>query len=225
MILASGFVVSCGEFFYDMELKALLNNGLVGYWPIIGTSPNQNDYSGYGNIIHFSNTYSFTLGKFGTACSFGSNGTALSTGTITNINLSQNNSLSISCWMYLVTVTSETFIINVVHPTTSPFMSFNTGSDNQLRFSVSTPAYVRSPGLTLNTWHYVAGTYDGRVIRLYIDGVLAGETPSLNQLINPTDIRFHTGGTGDDLYLDEVRIYDRALSQDEIKELMSIGME
>lgn len=78
-------------------------------------------------------------------------------------------------------------------------------------------------------WHHVAGTYDGTYTRIYIDGVL--ETTSDPCIITPivNDHPVTIGqvapaflytdpytGTG---YIDEVRIYDRALSLGDILSL------
>ncbi|HEU5172936.1 MAG TPA: LamG-like jellyroll fold domain-containing protein, partial [Nitrososphaeraceae archaeon] len=72
-------------------------------------------------------------------------------------------------------------------------------------------------------WHYVLLTYDGKVLRLYIDGVLAdskitsGVTPD-----NNGDQEFVIGGDSsiDDRFLkgdlDEIRVWNRALGTEEI---------
>ena len=80
-------------------------------------------------------------------------------------------------------------------------------------------------------WHHVAATYDGVHIRCYVDGVFQG-----HQVKNPGPLKKSTWdlcignsvvdyGTGEflafDGLIDEVRIYNRALSPDEIKTLAS----
>ena len=87
-----------------------------------------------------------------------------------------------------------------------------------------------SPTLWDNTWHFVAGTYDGQVVRLYVDGTEVG-TPTpvtlgafgyqlpdgdslyLGAYHGTCDLRF------DDGQLDEVRLFDRALTAAEISDL------
>jgi hypothetical protein len=72
----------------------------------------------------------------------------------------------------------------------------------------------------LNAWHHVAATYDGYKMKIYIDGVLMGQRDFAGQISvnnNPltlgNQVGFPTfyGGS-----LDEVRIWNRALSQCEI---------
>jgi hypothetical protein len=75
--------------------------------------------------------------------------------------------------------------------------------------------------LPVNTWTHLAATYDGAVLRIYLNGTLAG---SLNQsgAINVSDGALRIGGNsiwGEWFsgLIDEVRVYNRALSQAEIQ--------
>jgi hypothetical protein len=87
---------------------------------------------------------------------------------------------------------------------------------------------VVSPALAPGRWYYLAGTYDGRYLKLYIDGVLnqSHEVGSIIAYTGPAPLMI--GSTmntnhGDkgvfDGIIDDVSIYSRALSDAEIKEL------
>lgn len=71
-------------------------------------------------------------------------------------------------------------------------------------------------------WHHIAEIYDGETVKLYIDGTLdtqaepAGKLP-INNL--PMWIGARPGGVAAKGIIDEVRFYDRALSEQEIKAL------
>ena len=80
-----------------------------------------------------------------------------------------------------------------------------------------------------NFWHHVCGTYDGQMIRTYIDGVLDVEAP-YSGLINtstypiqiagiPGELTGLTSGRQWDGVLDEIRVYNYALSETEIRAL------
>ena len=79
-----------------------------------------------------------------------------------------------------------------------------------------------------NTWTHLAVTYDNATLRLYINGVQASSVAYTGNLItsaNPLQIG------GDSLYgqyfqgiIDEVRVYDRALSQAEIQADMNTAV-
>ena len=78
--------------------------------------------------------------------------------------------------------------------------------------------------LLLNEWHHVVGTYDGAAVKLYLNGDLIGTTaitgaPLIGQGVVgigaqlPEIKRFFHG------IIDDVRIYNRALSAEEIQQL------
>jgi hypothetical protein len=78
--------------------------------------------------------------------------------------------------------------------------------------------------VTLNTWHHVAAVGDGSTLKIYLDGQLLG-TSSANTLdYGSSDYPFNIGGGGIwdasgnqfNGLIDEVAVYDRALSADEV---------
>lgn len=77
-------------------------------------------------------------------------------------------------------------------------------------------------------WTHLAGTYDGQEIRLYVNGVLAAATPAVGNMAqcnqrmalgsrSSLDQHFFPGR------LDEVAIFDRALSPSEVQALAEAG--
>jgi len=89
------------------------------------------------------------------------------------------------------------------------------------RYIAGSKSEVFGPLLTLDVYSHVVGTFDGSIIRLYIDGALVANT--LNMIDLPDrGVGFAIGAKGDgvpgyfDGRLDEVAVYDRALSAAEI---------
>ena len=77
-------------------------------------------------------------------------------------------------------------------------------------------------------WHHVCGTYDGETIRLYIDGVLDVEGPYtglINTSTQPIRISENAQATGRqwDGILDEVRVYNYAISETDLRALTAQG--
>lgn len=78
-----------------------------------------------------------------------------------------------------------------------------------------------------NAWQFVAGTYDGKALRIYYNGVLEGVTQASGKPLRHTPGDLSIGGTPlDDGYywpmkgfIGDVRFYDRALSDAEIASL------
>jgi hypothetical protein len=74
-------------------------------------------------------------------------------------------------------------------------------------------------------WSHLATTYDGRVQRLYVNGVLVAIRPQQRRKVSESGA-LHVGGSpvwGDRFKgkVDEVRVYNRALSAEEIRTDMS----
>jgi hypothetical protein len=76
--------------------------------------------------------------------------------------------------------------------------------------------------LPLNTWTYLTGTFDGTTMKLYVNGVEVGSQPASSPIDVTTGV-LRIGGdrvwTGEFFpgLIDEVRIYNRALSPTEIQ--------
>jgi hypothetical protein len=81
--------------------------------------------------------------------------------------------------------------------------------------------------ININTWYHAAMTYDGSTLRLFVNGVADGSTPVTGGAIigGTQPLRIGGGAPGNDppFYfpgrIDDVRLYDRALSQAEIQAL------
>lgn len=89
------------------------------------------------------------------------------------------------------------------------------------------PAGSGPGAITLNTWHHVAGTYDGDSVRIYVDGVQRGARGLATGMIKaatfpPRIGRLSDPNQGQTRYwigqIDEVRVWNRALSQSEIQQ-------
>ena len=95
-----------------------------------------------------------------------------------------------------------------------PIVYFNTGTSKTRHRYLSGPA-----ALPLNTWSHLAATYDGVTLRLYINGAQVSSEPNTGSIITTTGA-LRIGGTWAGEFfrglIDEIRIYNRALSPSEI---------
>jgi len=79
----------------------------------------------------------------------------------------------------------------------------------------------------LNTWYHIGMTYDGSALRLYVNGVLDGSVPAtgnIPSIAGPLRIGGVGGGPWDLAgRLDELGLYDRALSAAELQAIYDAG--
>ncbi len=122
---------------------------------------------------------------------------------------------------------------NVLGQTT---FSYSIRADNSgaMRFSLNIGGwqYVLGPTFEEDTWYHITGTYDGTQLILYVDGESVGMTTAsgtINVTADPVCIGnlVNAAGASQNEYwsgvLDEVKIWDRALSADEVSRNMEQG--
>jgi hypothetical protein len=78
--------------------------------------------------------------------------------------------------------------------------------------------------LILNEWNHVAGVWDGSIIRVYWNGALQSETVAVSPPVNSSPSPLIIGKKPDNSYffkgtIDEVMVFNRALSANEVKSL------
>src|SRR5262249_25047021 len=97
---------------------------------------------------------------------------------------------------------------------------------------VSTNSYgqrnVTGPSaLPVNTWTHLAGTYDGTTLRLYVNGTLVASQAASGTITTSTGaVRLGGNAVWGEYFrgrIDDVRIFNRALSQAEVQTDMNTG--
>ncbi len=85
-------------------------------------------------------------------------------------------------------------------------------------------SWVSGGAISTETWYFIVGTYDGTNVRIYVDGELKGGPTALSNSNGDNGVSliasYNSGG--DELFhglIDEVRIYNRALTASEVKAL------
>ncbi|MFA5211145.1 MAG: LamG-like jellyroll fold domain-containing protein [Patescibacteria group bacterium] len=77
--------------------------------------------------------------------------------------------------------------------------------------------------VTDNNWHHMVGTYDGRYMSLYIDGVLAGSYTWSKYTCASSNLYFgysaYSSARAYKGVLDEVKIYNKAIKAEDVKKL------
>jgi len=190
---------------------------LVAWWKLDdGSGTTAIDSSGNGFDITLHNT-TWEDGVFGGAVHFHGVGY----GDVGNFKYS-DNAITVCAWVW-----HDVFRIGEVEryvTVGSVVAVIRKEVDGRLHFYIKTDSNLQHlrvrDVLTEGQWHHVTGTWDGLTQRLYIDGMeIASQRPG-GILSNTSNVTMSSGGEPFNGMLDEVRIYNRALTQDEIQVAM-----
>src|SRR5882724_2948946 len=202
-------------------------SGLVaGYSFAEGSRTTVADVSGNNNRGTLGGGVTWTTqGKFGNALVF--NGASFVTiPAAASLNLT--TAMTLEAWIYPTTAATNwstalmreqpgefVYTLYVGSPSNSPNVFFNTGASSSTERGVAGPS-----ALPVNTWSHLAGTYDGAVVRLYVNGAQVASR-AFTGTIGSTTGALRIGGNGvwGEYFtgrIDEVRIYNRALTPAEI---------
>ena len=203
-------------------------NGLVGWWPFNG---NANDESGNGNN-GTNNNCTFVNDRNGLAASAISlNGTNAYIDVPQSTSLNITNAVTISTWAFLTSYSNTVYIGKTFTNASSvePYQLVTDALGHLLIYVGSSggPLSYRMSSLVLplNQWVHLTATANGTTFRVYINGVDAGVTQE-SQLYpfngtNNYSVKFgkHRGSYFTNGSLDDIGIWNRALTQQEITNL------
>ncbi|OGF67898.1 hypothetical protein A2433_00615 [Candidatus Giovannonibacteria bacterium RIFOXYC1_FULL_48_8] len=221
-----------------------LTSGLVGYWSFDGPDMAGNtafDRSGQGNNGTLTNGPVRTLGKIGQALDFDGSNDYVGMGDPTSgiLDFSDTQSFTISVWSYRTgpnTIAQRLVAKNQTGAAQNGYrLIYETDDKYTMRVddSVNGVQVTSSAMNTLNIWHHVVGVIDraNQILRLYVDGVENGtplDISAVGSLANALnfDIGVASNLTAGSFVvgkIDDVRVYNRVLTSDEIKRLYNLG--
>jgi hypothetical protein len=211
--------------------------GPVAYWPLDGDAA---DRSGHGNngTVFGAET---VAGKMAQALKFDGIDDEITVSAGAELSSVTAGAHSYSAWVFLTREMMPypygAFVIDSSDPTV-PYPS-NDGDQRGLRFlETSAPCFkwvtttrsyqlCASTAVSLFEWHHIAGVYDGLEGRIYVDGVLSGRESSSGTATRTQVWKIgnvSAGGTGLGFFpglIDDVRVYNRALTAAEVATLSS----
>jgi hypothetical protein len=102
-----------------------------------------------------------------------------------------------------------------------PYLTFDYNCPGKASFNVSGSDIFSNTSVSSNTWYFLAGVYLGNQQEVWINVILDKvRSGSASYMSYPVDVeRYSGGGYYTNGLIDEVRIYNRALSDAEIQAL------
>ncbi len=208
-------------------------NGLVGWWPFNG---NANDESGNGNngTVIGATLTGDRFDNSATAYSFnGTNNFIYINNTVGNF---QNSNFTISCWVKDVdSINGGTLISKRKDIGYGNFFSMSWGNAPSLELNqnlMSDYYSYRSSSNLLNNWKSYVLSRTGNIIKIYINGNLhfTDTTSVIHNINNTANLTFGARYAGTNMFdhinskLDDIGIWNRALTESEIKRLYNASL-
>jgi hypothetical protein len=212
--------------FESAEPSDPLKNRLVGYWPL---DDDILDYSGNNHNGYLIGAPTQTVGKVNGAYAFSvTNYIGVSNTAALNV----STALTFAAWVYRTSSASMGIAAKRVQGSDNSYELWHLATDIPT-FSIwvsNAQTAVESTNTVLaNNWGYIVGTYNGAEMNIYVNGVKSASTITKTGPIDTTTDRFNIGmsyNTATYGYIgtiDEVALWNRALSAEEIAELYNSG--
>jgi len=200
----------------------------VAWWPLDeGEGRDVFDWSGRGNHAKIIGSPQWVVGQIDIALSFsGGYDEYVDCGNAASLNIT--NAITLSAWVNTNDAGNSEDNPYVTKGNNS--YALRHGAGNSIGFYIYDSTSPFSATYAVNSgfngvWHHLAGTYDGNNLNLYIDG----EPMATTAHVGTIDISAFNVNIGSDAaqtwmwyngLIDDVRIYSRGLSQQEIQQII-----
>lgn len=206
-----------------------LLNGLMAYWKLDDSGSTAEDAHSTNDGTISAGVTTGETGVIGDAFKFNGTTSNVSFGTACR----PTEGLSISLWFNIADITSggdQWFVGNGVYSTNwcGYWVAINITGQIKFRLGTNTATLLDKTygsGLDDGAWHHVACTWDGTNAYIYVDNVKSTATAYSTDIVYVTACTLRMGsnayanGTFYGGLLDEVAIYNRALTDAEVEDL------
>ena len=201
---------------------------LIHWWPLNG---NLNDYGTLNSsLTNINSTATNNSGKIGKCYYFNGSNNAL---RAEYPNTTKPTSAISICGWYKPTSIAAGYHHYIINCYESGGVGLSTNDTASIKMQIYVNGGYQSTATTIpdTNWHHWCGTFDGRYIKLYMDGVLKstkdlGTTYTITynsttpwMIGSNPDASGSAAGNFLNGYINDVRIYDHALSKKEVKEI------
>jgi hypothetical protein len=209
-----------------------INAGLSAYWTMDGSSINWRtntmaDQSGQGNpasLIKVSTTSAPTTGKLGQALSMSGSGQYISASAAPSA-----TSYTVSAWIRYqgaVPISAIKVALSYGSGSAASTLWMGYSADGSLAISNSN-VDIKSPSISSsNAWQHLVAVVSGGTLYAYMNGVLVGTASMGSRAANTLLMGDYIGYIGTFSFpgaIDDVRVYNRALSASEVLQLYMLN--
>jgi hypothetical protein len=181
------------------------------------------DVSGHGNTGTLANTTWLAAGKFGSALSFDGASSSVTIPDAASLDLAAQ--MTLEAWVRPTALgTTWRTVLFKEQPGGMAYSLYANNGATRPVGQVSIGGEQNAAGsapLALNVWTHLAATYDGATLTLYVNGAVAGSKPQTGSIdVSSGALRIGGNSVWPEWFrgaIDEVRVYDRALTQVEIQ--------
>jgi hypothetical protein len=208
-------------------------DSIVGVW-LFDRDPRDGvlDRSGKGHNGQLKGDVKWVQGKIGKALEFpGASGNLVEIPHADDLNLFN---FSIVAWYKGETTASWQYLVSkeIPHNSRNFSLGINKGTDVvTVQITVGAQQWKTATGqtpLTDGEWHHLAGTYDGQMIKGWVNGIMEAQTGEQGEPDHPEDEPLRIGavnGIPVSGIIDEVALFNEALEEEDIQEIMNNGLE
>jgi hypothetical protein len=216
----------------NLERRELLSSSLVAAYSFDqGSGTTLVDTSGNGNNGTISGATWSSGGKFGDALQFtGNTGCYVTVNDSSSLNLTSGMTLEAwvdpsslsspaSGWLAVIAKEHVNSSNNICYALYGGSGTGNGPSGHVLIGSRDYGGALAASQLALNTWTFLAATYNGSIIKLYVNGALAASQSASGKIFTTSDPLRIGGDAAGEMFtglIDNVRIYNRALTATQI---------
>lgn len=226
MLLSLVIMISMLLNIYTPVCAKLTEEDIIGLWLFDeGSGEEAVDMSGNDNNGEL-NTAKWVDSKFGKALAFESNTTGVVVPDSDSLNITE--AITVAAWIKYddMDMPADWPVVVCKNPVNSSYILFYQTQFEQFRFRLNIGGFQTVNSVTaanVDEWYHVAGTYDGDELSIYVNGVLEESRPQKGEFAvsnGPLSIGFLSDGSAQTIgIIDEVLIANRALTEEEIKEL------
>jgi hypothetical protein len=200
-------------------------DGLLAYYPLDDASSGiTSDASGNGNDGTLMGDPQFVPGVVNQAIDLDGDGDYVDCGDNPLLGMQETNEMTAACWLTIRSIPAAW--AGIVAKGEHAWRMSNVNLDPRFHFGISfwtepTPSIDGVTAVGFDEWHHVAGVYGNGSVSVYLDGVLDASAETATPIMaNEFNVEIGRNPEGTDRtwdgLIDELLIYNRALSAEEV---------